>query len=109
MQPVLIPIPAERIENFSLRGRCASTGIKNMQRVVRVARENDVVERFTLHASLWPSPESCSFRLTRPRAQALRGTGVQRATESANSTYFFRKVQPEEVVPVHGIPHTCHL
>ena len=48
MQPDLIPAPAERTESFSLRGRCATTGIEDAQRVVRVARKNDVVERFTL-------------------------------------------------------------
>lgn len=48
MQPDLIPTPAERTEDFSLRGRCATTGIEDAQRVVRVARKNNVVERFAL-------------------------------------------------------------
>ena len=52
MQPDLILIPAERTENISLRGRCATTGVEDAQCVIRVARENDVIERFTL-------PRSC--------------------------------------------------
>jgi hypothetical protein len=52
MQPDLIPTPAERTEVFLLRGRYAATVIKDAQRVVQVARENDVVERFTLPCAL---------------------------------------------------------
>lgn len=48
MQPDLVPTPAERTEGFALRGRCITTGVEDAQRVVRVASENDVVERFTL-------------------------------------------------------------
>ena len=48
MQPDLILSPAERTEDFSLCGGCATSSIEDAERVVRVARENDVVERFTL-------------------------------------------------------------
>ena len=48
MQPDLIPTPVERTEGISLRERCATTGVEDAQRVVRVAGKDHVVERFTL-------------------------------------------------------------
>lgn len=48
MQPDLIHTPAERTEDLSLCGRCATTGIEDTKGVVRVARKNDVVESFAL-------------------------------------------------------------
>jgi hypothetical protein len=48
MQPDLVLTPAERTEDFSFRACCASTGREGAQRVIRVARKNDVVERFAL-------------------------------------------------------------
>jgi hypothetical protein len=47
MQPDLIPIPPETTKNFLFRGHCATTGIEDAQRIVQVARKNDVVLRFT--------------------------------------------------------------
>ena len=48
MRPDLVPAPAERTENVSLDRRRSSTGIEDAQRVVRVTRTNDAVERFAL-------------------------------------------------------------
>ena len=48
MQPDLIPTPPERTKGILLRGRCATAGVEDPQRVVRVAGKDHVVERFTL-------------------------------------------------------------
>jgi len=86
MQPDLIPIPAERTENSLLHGHCATTGIENAQRVLRVARKNDVV-------NVSPSPMAVP-RITFPSPDQAACTGVEvqlcrgQLTERVDSTYF---------------------
>ena len=48
MQPNFVLTPVECAEDFSLLGRCAAASVEDAQCVIRVAGEDDVIERFAL-------------------------------------------------------------
>ena len=110
MQPHLVPAPPERAESFSLCGRCTAACVEDVQRVIGVARENDVVELFACSCGRLEDQAISSGRNGVHRCGEVQLLGGQFGEYRVNVLLTCNQLgngTRKEIIK--WVRHTCHL